>query len=85
MKLFYKVDPSRYREMMEKVRDELGLHEEIDEAATFLMEESEDRIEQITGRYNPAIGGDAMIRVVLVDESLKDFLDSVFGEPYKVK
>ncbi len=85
MKLFYKVNPSKYREMMDRVRDELGLHEEVDEDATFLMEESESRIEQITGRYNPAIGGDAMIRVVLVDDSLKEFFDSIFGEPYRVK
>ncbi|MHA1936276.1 MAG: hypothetical protein ACW97A_13455 [Candidatus Thorarchaeota archaeon] len=85
MKLFYKISPSIYREAMERVRVEFNMHEEIDEARTLLMLEDISRIELVSGMYDPVEGDVAMIRVVLNDETLKEFFDSVFGVPYKVK
>jgi hypothetical protein len=85
MKLFYKIDPSYYREAMNKARDELGLHEEIDEEKTILIPKDETQIEQVVGSYDPMEDKPAKVRVILVDESLRKFFNSVFGEPYKVK
>ncbi|MHA2191135.1 MAG: hypothetical protein ACXAEN_20010 [Candidatus Thorarchaeota archaeon] len=85
MKLFYKISPSIYREAMERVRVEFNMHEEIDEARTLLMLEDISRIELVSGMYDPVEGDVAMIRVVINDETLKEFFDSVFGVPYKVK
>jgi hypothetical protein len=75
---------------MERVRVEFNMHEEImheeiDEARTLLMLEDISRIELVSGMYDPVEGDVAMIRVVLNDETLKEFFDSVFGVPYKVK
>ncbi|MHA1962917.1 MAG: hypothetical protein ACW99U_22235 [Candidatus Thorarchaeota archaeon] len=88
--MFYKISPSIYREAMERVRVEFNMHEEImheeiDEARTLLMLEDISRIELVSGMYDPVEGDVAMIRVVLNDETLKEFFDSVFGVPYKVK
>ena len=85
MRLFYKVDPIKYRELMSKVRDEFNLHEEIDEERTTLTREEEERIELVRGSFDPSEDDLAMVRVVILDDSLRGFFDSVFGEPYKVK
>lgn len=85
MKLFYKVNPSKYRELMNRVRDEFSLHEAIDEEKTTLTREEEERIELVRGSFDPSEDDLAMVRVVILDDSLKVFFDSVFGEPYKVK
>ena len=85
MKLFYKIDPSQYREAMIKAREKLGLHEEIDEEKTILIPKDDTQIEQVVGSYDPKEDKIAKVRVILVDESLREFFDSVFGEPYKVK
>jgi hypothetical protein len=79
------VDPSKYRELMDKVRNEFNLHEEIDEERTTLKREEEERIELVRGSFDPVSDDLAMVRVVILDDSLKGFFDSVFGEPYKVK
>lgn len=85
MKLFYKIDPEKYRIALDKIKSEFGMHEEVDEAKTMLMLNTEDKIELVSGMYDPIQDEIATIRVVLVDESLKDFFDSVLGEPYKVR
>lgn len=79
------MDPIRYRELMNKVRDDFNLHEEIDEERTTLTREEEERIELVRGSFDPSEDDLAMVRVVILDDSLRDFFDSVFGEPYKVK
>jgi hypothetical protein len=85
LKLFYKIDPEKYRDALEKIKNEYGMHEEVDEAKTMLMLNSEDEIELVSGMYDPAEDEVATIRVVLVNESLKSFFDSVLGKPYKVR
>ncbi len=85
MKLFYKIEPSVYREALDKIKAEFGMHEEIDEARTTLLLDDEKKIEQVSGTFNPREDNVVQIRVVLVDKSLKGFFDSVLGEPYKVK
>ncbi|MFX0046274.1 MAG: hypothetical protein ACFE8Z_10540 [Candidatus Hermodarchaeota archaeon] len=79
------MDPTRYRDLMNKVRDEFNLHEEIDEERTTLTREEEERIELVRGSFDPSDDDVAMVRVVILDDSLREFFDSVFGEPYKVK
>jgi hypothetical protein len=85
MKLFYKINSSDYDEILGKLQDRFKLHKEVDEARTFLLPNSDDEIEQITGTFDPAEDDIAQIRVVLVDESLKDIFDSILGEPYRVR
>jgi len=85
MKLFYKVDPSKYREAIDKIKEKYRMHEEVDEARTMLMLDTEGTIELVSGMYNPYEDDVAQIRVVLVDESLREFFDSVLGKPYRVK
>ncbi|MFW9850273.1 MAG: hypothetical protein ACFFF4_14140 [Candidatus Thorarchaeota archaeon] len=85
MKLFYKIAPEKYREALDKIKSEFGMHEEVDEARTMLMLNTEDKIELISGMYDPHEDEYATIRVVLVDESLKEFFDAVLGEPYKIR
>ena len=85
MKLFYRVDPAQYGEMMDQVKEHFQMHEEVDEEKTMLLMEDETKIELVSGSYNPHTDDIASIRVVLVDDSLRDFFDSVFGEPYRVK
>jgi hypothetical protein len=70
---------------MNRVRDEFSLHEAIDEEKTTLTREEEERIELVRGSFDPSEDDLAMVRVVILDDSLKVFFDSVFGEPYKVK
>jgi hypothetical protein len=85
MKLFYKVPPSEYPTMMEAIRERFSMNQEVDEEKTILMLDSEDVIELVSGSYDPNEDEMAHIRVVLVDESLKEIFDSILGEPYKVK
>jgi hypothetical protein len=79
------MDPSKFREAMKRVRDELELHEEIDEEKTILIPKDETQIEQVVGSFSPMEDEIAKVRVILVDESLRSYFDSLFGEPYKVK
>lgn len=85
MKLFYKVSPDNYRSCMEKIRERFGMHEEVDEARTILMLDDMSQIERVMGTFDPSEDKFAHVRVNLNDESLKEFFDSVLGQPYKVK
>lgn len=85
MKLYYKMDPDRYAECMEKIREEFEMHQDIDEEKTILSLDDKSRIERVIGSYDPTEDSKASIRVILEDKSLRDFFDSVLGEPYKVK
>jgi hypothetical protein len=85
MKLFYKVSPDRYRVCMDKIRDEFEMHEEVDEARTILMLDDDSQIERVMGTFDPKSDEFAHVRVNLNDESLKEFFDSVLGQPYKEK
>ena len=85
MKLFYKVNPEEYRICMDKVKDHFNMHEEVDEEKTILLLNDETKIEKVTGSYDPMEDKVAKVKVILVDSSLRDFFNSVFGEPYKEK
>ena len=85
MKLFYKVSPEKYRECMNRIREEFGLHEEIDEANTILMLEEDSRIDRVLGTFDPSSDSFAQVKINLNDKSLKQFFDSVLGKPYRVK
>lgn len=85
VKLFYKLDPSDFRQAMNKIRDELELHEEIDEEKTILIPKDETQIEQVVGSYDPMGDKVAKVRVILIDVSLRDYFNSILGEPYKEK
>lgn len=85
LKLFYKVDPAIYRECLDKIRRKFGMHEDIDEEKTILTLDDDSQIEQVRASYNPTEDDFVHVRVVLNDESLRQFFDSVLGEPYRVK
>ena len=85
MKLFYKVNPEEYRSCMDKVKGHFSMHEEVDEEKTILLLDDETKIEKVTGSYDPMEDEVAKVRVILVDPSLRNFFNSVFGEPYKEK
>jgi hypothetical protein len=85
MKLFYKVSPDNYRECMDKIRERFGMNEEVDEARTILMLNDDSQIERVMGTYDPNEDQFAHVRIKLNDDSLKEFFDSVLGQPYKVK
>jgi hypothetical protein len=85
MKLFYRVSPDKYHECMDRIRERFGMHEEVDEASTILMLEDDSQVQKVTGTFDPNFDDFAQVRVNLKDTSLKDFFDSVLGEPYKVK
>jgi hypothetical protein len=70
---------------MEAIKERFCMNQEVDEAKTFLMLDSEDVIELVSGSYDPKADEMAHVRVVLVDESLKEVFDSILGEPYRVK
>ncbi len=84
MKLYYRVKPEDFRLCMDQIRDNYGMHEEIDEARTMLKLDDEDNIERVIGTFDPD-AGEVQLRVILVDETLKEFFDSVLGQPYKIK
>jgi len=85
MKLFYKVEPDKYSICMKQIRERFGMHEEIDEARTTLMLEEEAPIERVSGTFDPNSDYVAQVLVILNDESLREFFDSVLGKPYLVK
>ncbi len=85
MRLYYRVSPSEYREMLDKVKERFGMHEEIDEDKTMLMLDDTSRIELVSASYDPTTDEDVHIRVVINDESLREVFDGVFGPPYRVK
>jgi len=85
VKLFYYVDPLAYEPSMKKVREKFGMHQEVDEDKTILMLDDKSKIELVTGSYDPGHDEKALVRVVLIDATLKSFFDSVFGEPYRIK
>ena len=70
---------------MDAIRERFGMHEEIDEARTILMLDDMSQIERVMGTFDPSEDEFAHVRVNLNDESLKEFFDSVLGQPYKVK
>ena len=83
MKLFYRIDPAMYRSCMNKIREEFGMHEEVDEEKTILMSDDESRIVKVTGSYVPGEDEVALVKVILEDRSLRQFFNSVLGQPYK--
>ena len=85
MKLYYKIDPAKFRDCMVEVRDRFNLHEEIDEAMTILSREDNPAIEIITGSYDPVEDEHASVKAVIHDPSIREFLDEVFGEPIRVR
>ncbi len=85
MKLFYRVSPDEYRNCLDKICEKFGMLEEVDEARTMLMLDDDSQIERVIGTFDPMTDETAQVRIVLVDESLKEFFDSVLGEPNKVK
>ncbi len=85
MKLFYRVSPDEYRDCLDKICEKFGMHEEVDEARTMLLLDNDSQIERVIGTFDPMTDETAHVRIVLADESLKEFFDSVLGEPYKVK
>jgi hypothetical protein len=85
MKLYYKVSPEEYRICLDQIRDKYGMHEEVDEARTILMLDDDSQIERVIGTFDPNSDAFAHVRINLNEESLKEFFDSVLGEPYKVK
>ena len=84
MKLFYRLKPEDFRSCMDKIRDNYRMHEEVDEARTVLSLDDEDKIERVIGTFDPD-AGEVHVRVILNDPSLRDFFDSVLGQPYKIK
>ncbi|MHA2043160.1 MAG: hypothetical protein ACXAAO_05990 [Candidatus Thorarchaeota archaeon] len=85
MKLFYRVNPDDYRACFDKIREKFGMQEEVDEARTMLMLDDDSQIERVTGMFDPNTDETVHVRIVLADESLKEYFDSVLGEPYRVK
>ncbi|MHA2025069.1 MAG: hypothetical protein ACW98U_04125 [Candidatus Thorarchaeota archaeon] len=85
MKLFYRVKPEDYRGCFDMIREKFGMQEEVDEARTMLMLDDDSQIERVIGTFDPNTDETAHVRIVLADESLKEFFDSVLGEPYRVK
>jgi hypothetical protein len=67
------------------IREKFGMQEEVDEARTMLMLDDDSQIERVIGTFDPNTDETAHVRIVLADESLKEFFDSVLGEPYRVK
>jgi hypothetical protein len=61
------------------------MNEEVDEARTMLMLDDDSQIEMVIGTFDPMTDETAHMRIILADDSLKEFFDSVLGEPYRVK
>ena len=85
MKIFYRVRPDKYRECMDKIREKFGMHEEIDEASTILLLEDKSQVDKVTGTFDPNFDKFAQVNVNLNDKSLKEYFDSILGEPYRVR
>ncbi|MFW9889031.1 MAG: hypothetical protein ACFFER_12665 [Candidatus Thorarchaeota archaeon] len=85
MKLFYRINPDTYRSCMDRIREEFGMHEEVDEDKTILLLDDESRIVKVTGSYMPGHDDVALVKVILEDRTLREFFNSVLGQPYKEK
>ena len=85
MKLFYHIKPDDYRAHLDTIREKFGMNEEVDGAKTMLMLDDDSQIELVSCMFDPVEDEFAHVRIVLNDESLKEFFDSVLGKPYKVK
>ncbi len=85
MKLFYWVDPASYEELLERVARHFSMHREVDEEKTILRLDDTSKIEQVTASYDPGTDRMAHVSVVINDTSLREFFDSVFGIPYRVR
>ena len=70
---------------MDKIREKFGMHEEIDEASTILMLEDKSQVDKVTGTFDPNFDKFAQVNVNLNDKSLKEYFDSILGEPYRVR
>jgi hypothetical protein len=85
MKLYYNVKSEDYERCLQKIKEKFSMHMEVDEARTTLRTEDQSRIERVIGTFDSNTDEAAQVRVVLEDESLKEFFDSVLGEPYRVR
>ncbi len=85
MKLFYKVDPEQYQELMDEVRDHFGMHAEVDEEKTILRAKDTSAIETVVGSFDPSSGKEPTVRVVLNEKSLRTEFDAILGQPFLVK
>ncbi|TXT55870.1 MAG: hypothetical protein BAJATHORv1_30253 [Candidatus Thorarchaeota archaeon] len=85
MKLFYRISPEKYDSLLEEVEKKFSMNKEVDEDRTILMLDDISQIEIVRGNYNPRTDDIAQVMVVLNDDSLREYFDSVFGEPYRVR
>ena len=85
MKLFYRIKPDNYRAHLDTIREKFGMNEEVDGAKTMLMLDDDSQIELVSCVFDPSTDKFAQIRIVLNDRSLKEYFDSVLGQPYKIK
>lgn len=85
MKLYYRVKPEDYSRCLEEIRAKFSMHQEVDEVRTTLKTEDQERIERVIGTFDPNQDETAHVRVILEDDSLREYFDSVLGEPYRVK
>ncbi|MBN2230553.1 MAG: hypothetical protein JW779_13275 [Candidatus Thorarchaeota archaeon] len=85
MRLFYKIKPDSYKASMDQIREKFSLHQEVDEARTILSGEDDSQIERVIGTYDPESDDVAQVRVTIHDKSLRQFFDSILGEPFLVK
>ncbi len=85
MKLFYRVAAKEYRRKLEQIRDDLKMHEEIDEEHVSLRLEDQSQIERIVCTFDPNQDEFANVRIILNDDSLQQYFDSILGTPYKIK
>jgi hypothetical protein len=85
VKLYYKVNPEDYERCIVTIQSEFEMNQEVDEERTTLTLDDESRIELVRGTFDPQNDEFAHVRVVLADNKLRSYFDSVLGEPYKVK
>ena len=85
MKLYYRIEPDDFRDCLDTIREKFGMNEEVDGAKTMLMLDDDSQIELVSCMFDPKEDTFAHVRVILNDRSLKEFFDSVLGQPYKVK
>ncbi|MFX0107923.1 MAG: hypothetical protein ACFE7R_06555 [Candidatus Hodarchaeota archaeon] len=85
MKLFYRIPPEKYREIMNQIRERFEMHEEEDEDKIILMLDDDSRIVKVTGSFMPGEDEVASVKVVLEDKSLRPDFDSILGSPFKIR
>lgn len=85
MILFYKISPDKFRNKLDDVREHFKMHEEEDEERINLKLDDESQIERVICTFNPDEDEFAHVRVILNNNALKTYFDSVFGIPYKIK